>query len=54
MTCLNISTIGIYTMDDSIRQLIYTYTGFRSIAIHKDIAPLRSITGTMKSNIIAH
>ena len=51
MTCLNMSTTGIDTSDDPIRQLIYTYTGFRFMDIPRGMAPLSSITGTMDSNI---
>ena len=50
MTCLNISTIGIYTMDE----LIYTYIEFKSIDIPRGMPPLSSITDIMESNIIVH
>ena len=45
------NTTGIDTSDDPIRQLMYRYSGFRSMAIPRGMAPLSSMTGTMDSNI---
>ena len=44
-------TTGIDTIDDPIRQAIYTYTWFKSMAIPRDMDFLSSITGTIESNI---
>ena len=46
MTCLNISTTGIDTSDDPIKQ-----ARFRSMAIPRGMPSLSSITGAMESNI---
>ena len=51
MTCLKTSTTGIDTMDEPIKQLRYTYMGFKFMAIPNGIAPLSSITGTIEINI---
>ncbi len=51
MTCLNTSTTGTDASDDPIKQKINKYTGFKSMAIPRGIAPLSSTIGTMYKNI---
>ena len=48
---INMSTTGINTSDDPIRQFMYTYSRFRFMDIPRGMAPLSSMTGTMDSNI---
>ena len=49
--CLNTRITGTNTSDDYVRQTIYRYTGFKSMAIPKSIAPLSSTTVTIYKDI---